>query len=361
MRRVEPLLDQHRAGLFALHARIFGAAKAQRFRARFEWWYVDNPYRRAGQVTNWVMTSDGGVVGHLGAAPIDVKVGDQRLHGTWICDYMVDAPHRFGPELSTLRAAASHSSDFAMGYGMPDHVARSYVKLSWGRLAVGSSLVKCLRLRGVAGLLRGPRGGNPTERARLLLRFGRQLLGRSARPPGGAADLGLHGEWDESFDRLWDRVGTAYPVAVERNRRYLRWRYRLGGDDGARLIVLGAVGAPRGFALIEKVRWRGIVAGLITELIVAPDDARRLLGFAEEVLRREGVSAIVTEGFPARARTAFRQQGFIEPGVERENATFFDRLHHCQPALVDDVENWLLTPGDSDRSLGYPRVPWRNS
>ena len=47
-----------------------------------------------------------------------------------------------------------------------------------------------------------------------------------------------------------------YPVAVERTCTYLSWRYRIGGRDGARLIVVQGDGTPRGFALIEKVRGR---------------------------------------------------------------------------------------------------------
>jgi hypothetical protein len=161
---------------------------------------------------------------------------------------------------------------------------------------------------------------------------------------------------------LWERVANAYPVAVERNGTYLNWRYRIGGRDGARLLVLQDEGAPRGFALIEKVHWRGIEVGLISELICAAereDDALCLLACVEDVLRRERVSAIVTEGFPARVRRVLLTDGFIEYPQKKENAVFFDRLRQCPEGLIDDVENWLLTPGDSDRSLGYPRAPWR--
>lgn len=368
MRRVEPLVERQRGEVIGLHARIFGAAKAERFRDRFERLYVDNPYRRAGHVTNFVLTSDGAVVGHLGAVPVEVRVGAERLPASWICDYMVDEAHRFGPELAALRASASDSSDLPIGYGMPDHVARSYVKLGWSRLAVGPFLVKCLRWRGVAAVLRGDAGRRGLERARTvwqsaarLPRFARQRLRRPAVAPAGSAGVGLGRGFDESFDRLWEEVVAGHPVAVERSRRYLGWRHPLGGDHGARLVVLGEAEAPRGFAVVEKVRWRGLEVGLVSELIAARDggaDARRLLAFVETLLRREGVDAIVTEGFPAPLRAAFRAEGF-EPVGAAANATFLDRSRRCPPLLVGDVENWLLTPADSDRGLGYPRAAWR--
>lgn len=373
MRRVEPFTDRHRDGLFALYERIFGAGKAERFQRRFDWQYVRNPYAREGQVTNWILTSDACVVGHLGVVPIDLKVGNARLHSSWICDYMVDAPHRFGPELSTLRASASDSSELPMGYGMPDHVARSYVKLNWKRVAVGSVLVKVLRLRAVACMQVAPRSRGPAGRAGVIAtrvaslpRWCRHYLGlrRRQRPSGCFGDVAVRAAFDDSFDRLWEQVASAYPVAVERNCKYLDWRFRLGGRDGARLIVLEGEATPRGFALIEKVRWRGIVVGLISELIFSPereDDAACLLAFAEQLLRKERVSAMVTEGFPARVRRTLLRHGFIEETAEKANATFFDRFGKCPEPLVEDVENWLLTPGDSDRSLGYPRAAWRDT
>jgi hypothetical protein len=116
--------------------------------------------------------------------------------------------------------------------------------------------------------------------------------------------------------------------------------------------------------VIEKVRWRGIVAGLVSELVFAAgaeNDGRSLLAFAEEILRREGVAAVITEGFPPRLRRLFLDQGFVEVGMERENVIFYDRFGAFPPPVFGDIDNWLLTPGDCDRSLGYSRVDWRDS
>ncbi len=366
MRRVEPFTEQHREELFALYERIFGRGKAGRFRGRFDWLYRRNPYVREGQVTNWTLTSDSSVVGHLGVVPVDITVGGRRLHGSWICDYMVDPAHRFGTEFASLRASASDSSELPMGYGMPDHVARSYVKLGWKRLAVGPFLVKCLRLGAVARL-HAPRRAMPAgswaRRAADVPRFLRQVLQAQFRqaPSPRAGEVELRAQHETSLDLLWERAGSAYPVSVERNHRYLGWRYRFADRDGARLIVLPGSGEARAFAVIEKVRWRGLVAGLVSELIVSGEreaDAHALLTFAEDVLRRERVSLIVTEGFPSRLRRMFLRHGFIQPVSREENATFLDRFRTCPEPLVEDVENWLLTPGDSDRSLGYERVAW---
>lgn len=371
MRRVEPLTDQHREELFALYARIFGAAKAERFRRRFDWQFVRNPFARDGVVTNWVLTSDSKVVGHLGAMPIDIKVGNERLRGTWICDLMVDAPHRFGNEMDILRTSPVDSFELAMGYGMREHVARSYVRLNWTHLAVGSVLVKVLSLRALAGFHEPARRRGRAGRVESLMRraanvphlvrqYVRQQLG--AGPSTLSGDVAMRSEFDDSFDRRWDRIGSTYPVAVERNCAYLTWRYQIGGRDGARVIALQRAGTLEGFALIEKVRWRGIVVGLVSELIFPrerQDDARSLLTCAERIMRQEGVAAMVTEGFPARVRAVLVRYGFIESG-ETENAVFFDRLRKCPPALLGDADNWLLTPGDCDRAFAHPRVAWRD-
>jgi hypothetical protein len=214
MRRIEPLTAQYRDGLFALYERIFGAAKAERFRRRFDWQFVRNPYLREGQVTNWVLTSDYEGRRSFGCVP-DRRQGRARTTARCVdLRLEVDAPHRFGTEISALRASATDSAELLIGYGMPEHVARSYVNLKLdapGRRILPRHVSRHTRVvrfrtphdgRGSRG-----RAGSMVRRAANLPRFCRQVLRLSLRPhpTGRLADVAVRSEFDASFDRLWER------------------------------------------------------------------------------------------------------------------------------------------------------------
>lgn len=364
--RVEPLSEQHREGVFSLYGEVFGASKAEKLRRRFDWWYRQSPFLGADQVSNWVMTRDSQVVGHLGVLPVRIKVGERSLQASWLCDYVVREGSRLGKTFLKMTTLGSESSDFPMGYGMAPNVARTYRKLGWKQQSVSAFLVKPLRLRGIPLLFRngwrGKRLGSSVSQA-----IGTLLPGGGARSRQGALARAAGETWtrssefDASFDALWSRASVAHVIAVERTRAYLRWRYPRRDAEGAKIVGVEDRGGLCGFAIVEKVRWRGVVTGLISELVAGREEASRLLAAVEGLFRRERVSAMITEGFPALLRESFRAQGFLEEPGDRQLMVFFDRHGLCPAPLLEDSGNWLLTPGDSDRSVGLPRVPWRES
>ncbi|MGH7897258.1 MAG: GNAT family N-acetyltransferase, partial [Candidatus Binatia bacterium] len=294
-RSVAPLAGDQDDAVVRLHAEIFGAGKAERFRRRFQWQYRRNPFLGAGQVSNWVMLRGSDVVGHLGVVPVPIKVGDLTLRASWLCDYMVREGNRQGKAFLRLTKRGSESSELPMGFGMAGNVARIYTKLGWSRQNASPSLVKPLRLRG----------------AYLLWKAGwtRAWQWRERRPPDGTpgeAASPLRG-FDDSFDALWSEVRSTFPIAVERTQEYLRWRYAASNGMRAKIVGLEDGGRLLAFAIVEKVRWRGAVAGLISELVVAREDRRaagRLLASVEQLCRRQKLSLMLTEGFPSAIREA---------------------------------------------------------
>jgi hypothetical protein len=366
---VEPLTEAYRPGLFSLYGEIFGEGKASRFQERFDRLYGENPYRDENQVSNWIMIHESRVVGHLGVVPIAVKVGEQTLRGSWLCDYMVQDGSRFGKAFLELTARGSESSEFPMGYGMAAHVARIYCKLDWRRHTVAPLLVKPLRINAIPALLRSAKRNDGFGRAAVAAASPlRRLLARRIGPEKRGEDprqtTPISAEFDDAFEALWEEVRESYPIAVERTQSYLRWRYASAAEPTARIASLKGREGLLGFAVVEKIRWRGIVAGLICELVVPRRNlarTSRLLAAIEDLFRRERVSAIVTEGFPAPIRGVLRGNGFVEGESDGALMTFFDRRKSCSESLLREPENWLLTPGDSDRSLGYVAVPWRES
>lgn len=96
---IEPITAETREGVIDLFAEVFGPAKAEYLRQRYDWQYRDNPARRPGQITNWALIDEGRVIGHAGFVMVDVGLGDARYQGCRGIDLMVTPSFEAGRSL----------------------------------------------------------------------------------------------------------------------------------------------------------------------------------------------------------------------------------------------------------------------
>ena len=367
---VVPMDDgEHRAQLFALYHQIFGATKAERLRERFDWQYRQSPARRPGQAASWVLVRAGRVVGHLSVIHVEMQAGDARWQGCWGCDLLVHPEHRRGKGLRALLAALDGAADLPMGYGMGDVVGRTYQRLGYRRLAIGSHLIRFRSARGALKLrAANDARGRPARvavqvrgRIRHLLHY---LSRRRATPDLGGWEAEIadpDGGATAEAEDLWRRIAGGYPLAAVRSRAHLAWRYGWRGA-AARFLLLRRQRRLEAIAVLEACRWRGLRVGQISELLVPRSEAPALVPvvahLVSQALARQRIDALLTEGFPSDLRRAFTASGF-HACVEgrRETAVILDR-DRLPAELASDPDNWLLTAGDSDRSTSYPRLRW---
>jgi N-acetylglutamate synthase-like GNAT family acetyltransferase len=59
---------------------------------------------------------------------------------------------------------------------------------------------------------------------------------RLRRPPGWQVEFPE--QFDQRFDRLWDRAQSQFPIATERSSKFLNWRFRDCCDDQFRTLCL---------------------------------------------------------------------------------------------------------------------------
>lgn len=368
--KVEPLADEHRDGVIGLFAEIFGATKAGYLRERFDWQYRDNPARRPGQVTNWVMLDDGKVVGHFGFIPVDLKLGDALYHCCWGIDLMIHPAHRGGKSRLTLFQKLDKGADLPIAYGMADVVNQIFTRRGYIHRGIGSHLIRFTTLSGAWRLTcrrEIPPGRWNRMRANLgwKLRNLRQFLSSHARPT--AAELAgwnaeIRTEPPPEMDAFWQAVSRDYPVATLRTDAVLRWRYCNARAPG-RFLVLRREGRLRAVLALEAFVWSGIRVGHIAELVMPRKEVASLLPialhFASEALARQGVDALLCEGFPSDIRAQFERAGFSEvvPG-RTEHQIVYDPERKLPQDLIGPADNWLLTGGDCDRSTPYPRLAW---
>ncbi len=118
----------------------------------------------------------------------------------------------------------------------------------------------------------------------------------TARFPGGLGGATLHeGEFDDSFDELWEEVGAEYPIIARRDARTLNWRYRCHPFHSYTTVVYREGGRLRGYAVVMVLAKRDRPRGRIVDLLTRPGDeettARLLTGALRELLRR-GVARV---------------------------------------------------------------------
>ncbi len=361
---------EHRGQLLALYRQVFGAAKAEGLRRRFDWQYRQSPARRPGQTASWVLLRAGRVVGHLSVIHVEMQAAEARWQGCWGCDLLVHPEHRRGKGLPALLATLDGAAEIPMGYGMSDVVGRTYQRRGYRRLAIGSHLI---RFAAAAGALKlraesDARGRPARAVAQVRDRF-RNLLRHLGRPRAAADPRGWQAEIAEPGDEavadleaLWRRIAGGYPLAAVRDRAHLAWRYSWP-EAPARLLLLRRRRRLEAVAVLEAFRWRGLRVGQISELLVPRSEAPALVPvvahFASQALARQPLDALLTEGFPSDLRRALAASGFHQYARgRRQSAVVLDR-GRLPTVLAPEPDNWLFTAGDSDRSTPYPRLRWK--
>ncbi len=100
-----------------------------------------------------------------------------------------------------------------------------------------------------------------------------------------------------------------------RDTAFSAWRYGSRPEAGYRLLLAERAGEPAAFGAYRSLALRGVRAGFLLDLLVAPNEAAAaalLLRTLVELARREGagiLNALLPGAGPSRA--ALRRAGFI--------------------------------------------------
>jgi hypothetical protein len=52
----------------------------------WEWHFPKNPYALTDNLPIWIAKDGGEIVGHLGAIPVKLKIGEEQKNAIWILD-----------------------------------------------------------------------------------------------------------------------------------------------------------------------------------------------------------------------------------------------------------------------------------
>lgn len=357
-------------GVLLLLRQHFGRWRSERWTRRWQWQYGEDHGCRECKSFIQVAEAEGRIVGHHGAFPLPLRLGEQRIEVLCPGDFVVDAQHRWaafamlknlvGQGRTILGTGWSRAASKLFRFHEAAALPLSEVRYVY-QLRYQGATRRELRQR-LPGYLRwmGNRWGAAIATPVLDHRRGR----RSKRLP----DLNLAGalrpisRFGREYDELWRAVTRQFEVSLDKDAEYLNWRYVdcptmsplcLGYYD-ERDRLAGVVIACR--------RAHGDVMqrpcgedGEIVELIAREPDARTVAQMiipVMELLDGKGVDAVAATGLHSCLHPVLEGIGFERTQCGWGTLFAISNIpdHPAHALLRDDL--WYFTSGDGDHLFG---------
>ena len=186
----------------------------------WKWKYKRNP---AGSPVIWLAEHDNKIVGHYGIIPVRMKVGNTYLTGSFACDAATHPKYQgrgvFSSIVNRCYADAAQN-DLPMTYGFARYqLGPTYKRYEWrGHICYMIHMIKVLNWTPL--LSRYIRNG-------FLIRTITRILGQMSRSESSDGGLKIEriSRFDERINEFWEEISKHFKIIVERNQRYMNWRY----------------------------------------------------------------------------------------------------------------------------------------
>ncbi len=352
---IRPYRPQDEAGIVSLRAAAFPSWPAAR---RHAWsgsayaWLAASP--EGARMRRWVVDAGDRVIGHVAAVPQAYRVDGRRVVAWTPTELMIEPGYGFHA-LALMRTLFRECPDYVGVNTVPEATA---IEARFGAEPVGGLRyeIKALDIarhpdlprRIPGGALRAAAGGVRAADRILLAAIGHRF--RVERIDA----------FDDGFDRLLERVVRAVPCVVEKDARFLQWRYGPGSPHAAATVLAVRDGdEPLGYAV---VRTSPELDGQLLDLTVRPgrrDVARALVGASIETAWAAGAWVLRYWWTPSPVGPSsrdLRALGFLSretrgraEGRPRHQHTLM--VHLADPHLqrvACDLANWSYALGDGE-------------
>jgi hypothetical protein len=325
-------------------------------RAEFHWRRDENPAGRA--IIPVVRDEQGNVSGFIWLIPLRVRVRRQDYHAATGANLVIHAVSRGTFALAKLLRRfnrALEESRVALHFSfVTEEVQRRLRTEEHERTYTVPLLVKLLDPVSLAGSY----FAREWQRA-IGRRFGRvaSLLFLRRPSPRGGADVRVTTmqQFDDTFDEFWHRVRDRYPAMVIRDRAFLQWRFAQIADRRYDILVAHSTDGMLGYAVIRCARVRGVMTGLILDLMVREGPRGvtagcRLVAEAEAYFRRRRMSMMTcliapgTAEYKILTRSGCRNLSLISP--RRYRFAFFVHDVHRKDLQPLSRKEWFVTFAD---------------
>ena len=345
MAEIDRFRPDDRRQVEALYRRVFGADAADASRLRWDWQYRRNPYAPAEGPPIWVAREAATIVGHYATMPVKLTVRGQEIDAAWGTDVMV-APERRRQGLgdALLRTWDRHVGA-SIGLGLSASSHQLLQKLRWPSLGPMRALVKPLSRRA----LRQPQWPVAINRFVSYVTYPWIRLVARMKPMQG--EVRIIRQFDDSFTRLWDRIGGSFAFAVRRDARYLNWKYVLPPHVRYNIAALVRDGEAAGYVVYRHVSEPRQRVTLLVDFLADPEDHEgflTLLRWVDREARAADSDKIRTFALHEGFRKLLKKSGYY---AGRRSIDFVARIN-AVPVPSDFYKEptaWHVTLGDSDQ------------
>jgi hypothetical protein len=347
--KVEPFVMGQLEDVFKLYRTVFGAEGAAAFRARFRWSQEENGLPE--KTLRWVLVDGPRVVGFLATIPQRFRIAGADVLVHYSCDYMVHPDYRFyGIALMreyfracdncvSLDDVPATIAVLKMMKAKPIAQAHRYVRVLDARAARG----RVARLDSVPDAAFMP----------ATWALAGYDLAQSARGPR-VRELS---NFDERFDRFFERTMDASAVSLVRDAAYLRWRYGASSPHRARRIgvVTDDSSELLGYVVCCASGSKSDPTGYVFELAAVPHAPasvfRALLTFASRRIRQDGGYLARMHWLPGATSVSETSLAAGHFARRKHQHVLLAKLRdESMQAKVSDPAVWRYSFGDSEAS-----------
>jgi hypothetical protein len=345
MAEIDRFRPDDRRQIDALYRRVFGHDAADANRLRWEWQYRRNPQARPEGPLIWLAREGQTIVGQYAAMPVRLSVQGQEIDAAWGMDVMV-APERQRQGLGeVLFRTWDRDVGASLGLGLSASSHRLFQKMRWPDLGPVPCLVKPLSRRA----LRKPNWPVGVNRFVSAVTLPWVKMVARTRPLQG--EVRLIRQFDESFTRLWERVGPKFDFAVRRDAPYLNWKYVYAPHVRYQIAVLADDKDAAGYIVYRHVQEpRGRVTLLVDFLTDPADEAGllTLLRWVDREARAADSDKIRTFALHDGFRKLLKKSGYYSV---KSTMDFVAKINAVSlpSAFYDSTARWHVTLGDSDQ------------
>lgn len=350
---VVPFEDHMLEQVFDLYTTVFGEAAADGYRKRWEWSQKANLFPELTK--RWVLlTADDEVKGFLATIPFAYEIGGKTEIAHTTCDFMVHPDTRF----HGIKLMKQFFKECENCVSADDVEATIEITKWMGAQDIGG-MASYTRPLDARAMQRGPLRRVPTPfflPANPLLKVYDRFRIPSLKD---APAVQAASEFDERFQRLFERQASSSRVSLVRDLKYFNWRYGPGSPQSKREIgiVSGEDSKLEGFVVFQRsMRADTSRRGHIYELHATGErsdlTAAALIDYASDRLRKSGVWFVTYRQVPTAysiSPEVLKSRGFIEGSKHRMLVRLRDD-ESLKPAY--EAANWCYMYGDSEASHG---------
>lgn len=339
--------------VFELYELVFGKESADGYRRRWDWSQKRNLFPELTK--RWVLlTGTGEVKGFLATIPFQYEIDGNIEIAHTTCDFMVHPDTRFhGIKLMKQFFKECENSISA------DDVDATIELTRWLGAKDVAGMPNYTRALDMRSMQRGPLRKVPTIFFRPTNPFFK--LYERIRFPRYKSGIKVEGvkEFDERFQRLFERGRVPGRVSLVRDLNYLKWRYGAGSPQATRQIgvVTASDGELEGFVVFQRslrsdMARRGHVYEMHATGERADEVAEALINFAIDELSKSGTWFLTVRQVPTQfsiSEKVLKSRGFVK-GAEHRLLVRLREDEKLNPAYEES--NWCYMYADSEASHG---------